>query len=295
MTTDLSLNPRAWTGLQKLQTSITSWCAENQVALGVGEMAAGASLIAIGVSSGAIELGNALVGTSTPLINSEALAGSAAGLGLGAWAGYILGSIGVAAGGTAIGIPAILVIAGASAIFGLAGYAIGDVIHNLITPALQISPLLASGSALAIGTYLLIQGGRRLSAAYGKVAVHDHLPETNHRNMRLYPLVTTIIARTWEELAGFAAELTTLPETPAELALVSSTTLTCGAVGAAIGGAAAASSVTLMGFPFLGGLMMSMGIISAPLWPVVAGAVACGWLGYSTQKAFKHWGRGKNN
>lgn len=293
MTTDFPLNPTALSGLQKLQVSINAWCSEHQVAIGVGEMAVGASLIALGVSTGVIELGNALVATSTPLTNSEALIGASTGLGLGAWAGHLLGAIGLAAGGTAFGIPAVVVIAGAAAIFGLAGYAIGDVVHNMITPSLNLSHLVASGSALMVGTYLLIQGGRRLATA-SKTANQADLPDTCQGNFRLPPLAARIIARTKEELAGFAAELATWPNSPSEALLASGATLTLGAVGAVVASGAAASSVTVLGSPLLGGLLLSMGVVSAPLWPVVAGAMACGAVGYSAHKVLRHWGRGKN-
>lgn len=259
-------------------------------------MAVGASLLALGVSTGAIELGNALVATSTPLINSEALMGAVTGLTAGAWVGYLLGAIGVAAGGTAFGIPAAVVIAGASVIFSLAGYAAGDVVHNLITPSLNLGGLVSSGSALAVGTYLLIRGGRRLMRACSKSpAQQSDLPDTRHGKLHLQPLAAAIIARTKQELAGFTAELTTAPASPSEVAVLSGGTVSLGAVGGVAGGALAAGSVTVMGSPFLGGLMLSMGIVSAPLWPVVAGVVAGGSLGYGLVKAFKHLGHGKNN
>lgn len=293
--TDMILPPHALTDLQKLRMNITSWCNKHQVAIGVGEMAAGAGLIALGVSTGAIELGNALIGTSTPLINNEALLGTGLGAGLGAWVGYLLGSIGLAACGTAIGIPALVVIAGAAAIFALTGYAAGDVAHNLLTPSLNFGPLLASGSALAVGTYLLIKGGRRLMVTYGNTTDQaSELPDTCQGGFRLRPLATKIIARTKAELSGFAAELVTPCSSPAEAALCTASTLTLGAVGGVVGGIAAASSVTLVGSSLLGSALLSMSLISAPVWPVVAGTLAFGWFGYSTMKAAKYLVFGRN-
>jgi hypothetical protein len=295
MTTDFPLNPNALSGLQKLQVRINAWCSEHQVAIGVGEMAVGASLIALGVSTGAIELGNALVATSTPLINPEALMGSITGLAAGSWVGYLLGAVGVAAGGTAFGIPAVLVIAGAAAIFSLAGYAAGDIVHNMITPSLNLGHLVASGSALAVGTYLLIRGGRRLLRSFGECsALKLNLPDTRHGKLYLQPLATAIIARTKQELAGFTAVLTTSPASPSEVAALSGGAVSLGALGGIAGGAVAAGSVTVMGSPMLGCLALSMGVVSAPLWPVVAGVLAGGSLGFGLVKALKHWGCRKN-
>lgn len=116
--------------------------------------------------------------------------------------GYLLGSIGLAACGTAIGIPALVVITGAAAIFALTGYAAGDVAHNLLTQSLNFGPLLASGSALAVGTNLLIKGGRRLMATYGNTTDQaSELPDRCQGGFRLRTLATKIIARTKAELS----------------------------------------------------------------------------------------------
>lgn len=279
MSTDIRIPRRTWKGLQALQTSITAWCDEHQVALGVGEMAAGAGLIAFGVSTGAIELGSMLVATHAPIVNAQALAGSLGGAGAGGWVGAILGSMGVAAAGTAIGIPGLLVVAGASAIFGLAGYTVGDIVHNLMTPAPDIITLLGSGSLALAGAYLLLRGGRRILS---NCNTYEPL---NQRILHLASLSAKVIARNREELTRYAAKFLAEPEVRKDAAIASGTTLVFGAIGSAVGSAAAASSVSVIGSSTLGGLMLTIGLVSAPVWPVAVGAAGFGALGLAVYQS----------
>jgi hypothetical protein len=53
------------------------------------------------------------------------------------------------------------------------------------------------------------------------------------------------------------------------------------------GGSIAASSVAIAGSHTLGGLALSMGLVSAPLWPVIVGGVVGLGAGYTTWKVVK--------
>ena len=56
-------------------------------------------------------------------------------------------------------------------------------------------------------------------------------------------------------------------------------TLAAGAGGAAAGAAYAAGTVTVLGSSTLGGIGLSLGLVSAPVWPAVAGGVGAAGLG----------------
>lgn len=83
-----------------------------------------------------------------------------------------------------------------------------------------------------------------------------------------------IIAKTAEELAAlFASAVELLNNDKFKKALIGVggvTAATAGGIGGGIlGGSIAASSVTVLGSQALGSLALSLGLISAPLWPVV--------------------------
>jgi hypothetical protein len=257
--------------------------------MGVAEMAAGAAMVAMGVKSGAIEIGANLLVTHTPLMNAGGLAGAIAGAAVGSWVGSTLGAIGVAAAGTAIGIPAAVVIGGAAVIFALAGYALGDVLHNYLTPDLDVMTLLGGGALLLAGTYLLVKGGRRLIREYNLLEPLKNTLLDIRDGLLILPSITAkVIARTQEELAGFAAEWTMGSETPLEAGLITAGAAAMGAVGMAAGGSLALSSVAVMGSSTLGSVAVAIGLMTPPLWPALAmGALFTG-LGYTAIKAGKY-------
>lgn len=275
--------------MQRLSANISKWCAEHQVALGVGEMAAGAAMVALGVKSGAIEIGANLLITHTPLINAGGLAGAIAGAAAGSWVGSTLGAIGIAAAGTAIGIPATVVIGGSAGIFALAGYALGDVLHNYLTPDLDVMALLGGGALLLAGAYLLIRGGRKLMHEYKMLDTLKNTLSDIHDGLLILPSITAqVIARTQEEFAGFTAEWAKGCETPLQTGLVTAGSVAMGAAGMAAGGSLAIGSVAVMGSSTLGGVAVTLGLVTAPLWPVLAmGALFTG-LGYTAIKAGKY-------
>jgi hypothetical protein len=289
MTTDITLPGSLTLSLQRIATNLTKWCAEHQVALGVGEMAAGAAMIALGVKSGAIEIGANLLVTHTPLMNTGGLAGAIAGAAAGSWIGSTLGAIGVAAAGTAIGIPAAVVITGSAVIFSMAGYTLSDVLHNYLTPDLDAMTLLGGGALLIAGTYLLVEGGRRLMREYDLLdPLKSVLTDVRDGLLILPAIAVDVVAQTREELASFAAEWSTVGETPLEVGLVTVGSTAIGAAGIAAVGSLGIGSVTVMGSSTLGGVAVALGLVTPPLWPMLAmGALFTG-IGYTGIKAWKY-------
>lgn len=58
----------------------------------------------------------------------------------------------------------------------------------------------------------------------------------------------------------------------------------CTVAGTSLGGSVAAGSVTVLGSHALGGVALSLGLVSAPLWPVIAGGAAGLAVGYGAWK-----------
>jgi hypothetical protein len=258
----------------KLFKFAKKWSTENQWAVGVVEMAVGAGLVALGVHNGFIEMGSQLIATELGGSNAESIAGAAGGAGIGAIAGSIIGSIGVAGMGGAIGIPAALVIGGAAVVLGMAGYAVGDIIHNF-TNAVDIHDIAVNGSVLLVGVALIIDGARR---CIQDPIVLSTLSAFKEKAVVLNDLTSKIIATSMRELQGFAEKDNG----------TGSVVLGAG-LGASAGGAIAASSVTVLGSQALGGVGLSLGLISAPIWPIVAGVAGGAGIGYAAYKTIKYW------
>lgn len=92
-------------------------------------------------------------------------------------------------------------------------------------------------------------------------------------------------ARTLPELREMAAKLA--PDDAMDAAGGLATSATMAAAGAATASAAAASSVTVLGSSTLGSAAVALGLVSAPLWPAIAGAAAAGTVGYVLWKAVR--------
>ncbi|MGV8917293.1 MAG: hypothetical protein ACOH2R_05790 [Pseudomonas sp.] len=209
---DTPLPPDLLTPFNQHLAQVRDWCAQHQVALGVGEMAFGAGLIALGVTTGTIEMGTQLIASHMGGFNSTAMIGSTIGAPLGAYAGSVLGSIGVVAAGTGIGIPAIIVIAGSSAILAAAGYTIGDIAHHALSPTPDVLTLLTGSSLLLAGTCLLIKGARRiLRDQQVKSAVLNSLSDVRKGLLILPELAVKVVATSREELDRFKAETDQVP------------------------------------------------------------------------------------
>ena len=253
------------------------WCNENQLVLGVGEMAIGAGLVAWGVHNGTIEMGTQLVTTEVGGSNIESVLGAVGGSGIGAVAGSILGSIGVVGMGGAIGIPAVIVAGGAAAVLGMAGYTAGDLLHNMTTQAIDINSLARNGSVLLVGVALMVDGARR---CINDKKVLSALSVFKERVIIINKISVRIIATKLNEVQAFDG------------ATASMGGATFGAaIGASAGSVVAASSVTVLGSQALGGVAISLGLASAPVWPVIAGIAGGAGLGYAACKAIKCWGQ----
>lgn len=116
-----------------LFSKASEWCRDHQWELGLVEMAIGASCIHWAVNAGVLTIGKEIVATALghgP--RAIAIGGGLGGLTIGAVAGKIIGSIGVAAMGGAVGIPALVVMAGGSLIVGAVGYAGADLLDRYI-------------------------------------------------------------------------------------------------------------------------------------------------------------------
>jgi hypothetical protein len=257
------------------------WSREHQMEIGVAEMGLGASIIAIAVHSGAIEIGRDLIATATTKVGLGSKVGGGAGVSVGAAAGGLLGSIGVATAGSAVGIPAAVVIGGGAVIVGAMGYTAGDLIEKYLRQTPTIGDVIGSVGALAVGLGLLIDGGRRIIK---DPRVRARMPFLARGTIYLPRIEADVVARNAAELRGL---------TGAALA---------GGLSAAGGGMAAAgilgtTGVTLAGSQSLGAAAVSMGLIAPPVWPVILGAgagftVACAvWAAYRQLRTEGHAGR----
>lgn len=263
------------------------WCESHQWEVGVGEMALGASLIAWGVQSGAIQLGIDIVGTAF----GDHVSGGAIGSGIGAAAGAIgssiLGSIGVAAVGTAIAIPAAVVIVGGTLILSAVGYSVGDLAQKYLSSAPDWATVGAGASALLVGLALLIDGARRVARD------PDVLRLASRIKVDFIELVETnapVVARTFDDLKAIMDSMAKLPQDKIDLS-GSAISGAGGALGgAAIGGSIAAGSITVLGSSTLGSAAVSLGLVSAPIWPVVAAGAAGLAIGYTVWKTIRFIG-----
>lgn len=272
-------------GFAEVLAFARKWCAENQWAVGVGEMAVGASLISWGVHNGVIEMGTQLVATEIEGSNVESIVATIGGSGIGAFAGSILSSIGLASMGGPIGVPAALILGGAAAVRTMVGYTASNVIEDAVN-AVDINALATNGSVLLVGVALIVDGARRCIKDQKVLSV---LSLFKDQVLVLNDLRSKIIAQSMEELQGFIAELKKLPEDNIQASIgIGSTALGAG-IGASTGGVAAASTVTVLGSQALGGAAVSLGLVSMPVWPIVAGVAGGAGIGYTAYKAIKYW------
>jgi hypothetical protein len=252
------------------------WCSTHQWALGVGEMAIGAAVITWGLQTGNIDMGSHVVGSQWSHI------GAGAGAGIGGLAASFIGSMGVAAMGGAIAIPAFALIGGGAAIFSAFGYSVGDMAQKFFQPPGGFG--FTDASILAIGIALLVDGARRLISDEKVLALASRLQDGV---IKLAKPTGKVIAKTWEELQAMIEKLEKHPDAKDATLGIASGVAT--ATGAVIGGHIAAGSVTVLGSHGLGAAALSLGLISAPVWPVIAGGAAGLAVGLAGWKAVKHY------
>lgn len=228
-------------------------------------MAAGAALLAWGVSSGQVLMGEQVVASRLSDI------GGAVGTALGGIAGAGLAATllkGVFVGGVTlmqgtVCIPALVLVGGGAMILGAFGYTGADVVGRLLEP--NLAEMLGTGSSLSIGLALLVDGARRLikdervlntSARFVDGVIH-----LDHR-------AGEVVATTLQELQELAREFSS------HSAVATASVAGGAAAGGVAGASLAAASVTVLGSHSLGAVALSLGVVSAPVWPVVAGCAA---------------------
>lgn len=264
---------------QNLLTYCKEWCSTHQWAVGVGEMALGAAVITWGLQSGNIHMGSDVIGSQW---SDGGELGAATGAGIGGIAASFIGSIGITAMGTAVGIPAVALIGGGAAIFSAFGYSVGDMAQRFFDPPGEFG--FTDASILAIGIALLVDGARRLISDKKVLALVSSL---QNGVIKLAKLTAKVIAKTWDELQSMIEKLEKHPDAKdATLGIASGVTTATGAV---IGGHIAAGSVTVLGSHALGGVALSLGLVSAPAWPLIAGGAAGLAVGLAGWKAVKKY------
>ena len=268
----IALSGEEQIGFQKILKSVEFFCKQNPCVVGGAEIVTGAGLIALGIKLGVIDMGSHLVGLDSHQFNAESLIGGGVG-GLAGSAAIILGSVGVAASGGAVGIPAgILGIAG-SAIGMFTGYSIGDVIHNLTAQVPSFLSFLGLSSLLMVGTALIIDGCRRI---LGSETLQKAWSFFKNGVLYLVDVSAKVVCYSAKELSEYFST-----STAGGMSAVAGA-----ATGAAIGTSVATSTVTVLGSHALGGLALSLGLVSAPLWPVLACGAGGAALGVGIWKFF---------
>ena len=243
---------------QKAMDCAKGFCSKHQVLIGVGEMALGAALITWGLQTGQLQLGTDVVASGFSLGGSI---GAGTGAGIGALAGSLIGAIGIVPFG-GVAIPAIAMIAGCTAIFSAFGYSVGDIASKLSAHVGGFGELLTGASVLAVGVALLLDGARRIAK---DGIVRELASKFKDGVVYLARKTAEGTARTWDEVRNLLNQ-------PTVKNVAFATTAGIGmAYGASVGGGVAAASVTVLGSPALGAAALSLGLVSAPLWPVIAG------------------------
>ncbi len=244
----------------------------NKVEYGLAEMALGAAVLWWGVQHDAIAIGAELVGIAAPGF-SPAAAGAAGGASLGALAGSVIGGIGIAGAFGAIGVPAAILVGGASAVLAAAGYTAGDLIDKFVLHpdlAEQILPL----SASVLGVGLMLHGAYRISQDERLPRLKEALGQGV---LDLGTVAYKVVIATRAALFEAAQDFSQRP-------LAGVSTASGAGLGAAVGGSAAAASVTVLGSQTLGGIALSLGLVTAPAWPIAVGVIAGGAAGYGLWK-----------
>ena len=150
---------------------------------------------------------------------------------------------------------------------------------GILSPAAGFGDLLSGASIVAVGAALLIDGARRIVKDERLLAVASKFKDGV---IQLAPQATEIVAASWEELQGLVEELS---RSPSAYATASTGTI----AGAAFGSTRAAGSVTVFGSSSLGAVALSLGLVSALVWPIIAGGAAGLTLGVAAWKGIKYY------
>ena len=278
-------------GFEKAFDFCKKWGSEHQAEIGVVEMAMGAGLIYWGLQNGLIEMGTDVVGSKWADI------GGAAGASLGSVGGPVIaatflksifvGGVSGVAGVTSIAaLPVIALVGGGAAIFGAFGYTAGGLAGKVADAfAPSFGDYVVDASIVTVGLALMIDGARHVAKDERILAATSKFEDGV---IQLASDGTEIVAKTWDELQKIIKELAKDPA-------FSATTGASAAAGVALGGSVAAGTVTVLGSHGLGALALSLGIVSAPVWPVIAGGAAGLVIGVAAWKGVKHFKNKSNN
>ena len=251
--------------ISRLVDVARKWSAEHPAFVqGAAEMAISAALLSWGVHSGTIEMGMQLVGTASNIANVGVVAGAVTLGALGLSAAKLVGLIGIVGMGSAIGVPAALLATGGAAALGALGYTAGDLAFSYLH-AFRPQDFVVGAGALVIGLALMADGARRI---LGDDAVRQSLALIGEKFVQLRQIAAEIVAQSTAELTAYERNAGT-----AGIAAVA------GIGGVVAGGAYAVSTVTLFGSSTLGAAAISVGLVTAPVWPVVLGGTAAAVAG----------------
>lgn len=262
--------------LRQLKQHAVDWSNRHQWQLGVTEMALGAALLTAGWQNGAIQMGvDFVVHKLNPGWAAEITGGAS---GLAGLATYFVGNVGVAALGGAFCIPALAIAGGAALVFGLAGYGAATLVQDFLHQAPSLGHFATAASLVAVGAWLLVDGARRVPL------IREGVAQAKEAGLHLARVAGAFVvdgasafaALVKDEVTPFLQKLAKDPATGA--ALLSAAGL--GAAGALI----APSLVTVMGSSTLGSAALALGLVSAPVWPIVAGVGAGLAAGYGLWK-----------
>lgn len=285
---EIVLSNQDHNGFQKALDYCKKWGVEHQAEIGVAEMALGAGVIGWGLQNGLIHIGTDVVGSKWADIGGVASAGIG-GIGAPVIAATLLKSIfiGGVSGVTGVtlvpAIPVIALVGGGAVILGAFGYTASSLAGKFFEPS--FSDYVVGASIVAVGVALMIDGARRIVK---DERVLEMASKFKDGVVQLVPATTEIIVKTWEELQAIVIELAQTPEA----GIAAGTTAVAGAL---IGSSLAAGSATVLGSHGLGAVALSLGLISAPIWPVIAGGVAGLAVGISAWKTYKYISKKNSN
>ena len=137
---------------------------------------------------------------------------------------------------------------------------------------------------MALGIALLLDGARRVLPENVTEKIKEAVSCFKKGIIFLVKFVGTVLANTYKKLQDISSAAYKLIEKMGSKnagiiagSAITTTALTVG--GAAAGSAFATSTVTVLGSQALGGVALALGVVSAPVWPIVVLGVAGGTAG----------------
>lgn len=286
--TNIIMREPEQSGFKKAFDACSRWASTHQAEIGITEMALGAGLISWGIYSGHIHIGHDVLGSKL------AAWGGSISAGIGAITGPVvantflssifIGGVSGVAGVTMIpAIPVIALAGGTAAIFGAFGYTASGLAAKFFKP--DYADYAKDASIIAVGLALLVDGARRV---IGDERLQPIISEIKEGVIKLGEGTGEIIVSSWEEFQKIVKEL--------GKSSVGSVSAGAGlAAGATVGGSLAAGSVSVLGSHGIGAVALSLGLVSAPVWPIIAGGAAGLAVGVAAWKGVKSFQSKRNN